>query len=64
MESGGLHVQTLGNCACLGLAADGVMVRGLQEGYGEYELHNADTTAQRVSLYAGLGHLAHMAMQV
>lgn len=55
-----LHVP--GTCACLGPDPSGKMIKGQFEyGFAEYGLHNADTRIQRVSLYAGLGHLAFLA---
>lgn len=61
-ENGGVVLQVFGNCACLGVSQDGLFVYdGMENGYGQYELHNADSQAQRASLYAGIGHLARLA---
>jgi hypothetical protein len=59
-EGGGIGLQVLGDCACSGPNLYGAL-QGIEHGYGEYDLHNADTQAQQVSLYAGLGHIAHLA---
>lgn len=61
-ENGGIVLQVFGNCACFGVSQDGLFVYdGMEHGYGQYELHNADSQAQRASLYAGIGHLARLA---
>lgn len=61
-ENGGVVLQVFGNCACLGVSQDGLFVYdGMENGYGQYELHNADNQPQRASLYAGIGHLARLA---
>lgn len=58
-EAAGVHLQVLGNCACMGPDPHGNYIEGqFEEGFAEYGLHNADSQAQRASLYAGLGHLA------
>lgn len=62
LENGGVALQVFGNCACMGVSQDGLFISGgMEQGYGQYELHNADSQAQRASLYAGLGHLARLA---
>jgi hypothetical protein len=61
-EYRGVGLQVLGNCACLGINPMSHKVKGGSEnGFVEYDLHNADTNAQRVSLFAGLGYLATLA---
>jgi hypothetical protein len=60
-EYGGIGLQVLGNCACMGPDPYSGKIKGMFEhGYAEYDLHNADTQAQRASLYAGLGHIARL----
>lgn len=60
-ETGGIHLQTMGNCACMGPRIDGNYFEGRFEyGYGEYDMHNADTQQERASLFAGMGHLARL----
>jgi hypothetical protein len=61
-NQGALNLQVWGNCACLGVNLEGLLVvDGMEKGYAQYDLHNADTQAQRASLYAGIGHLARLA---
>jgi len=62
-REGHVHLQTFGNCACLGTDPDGIMVdyRDWDTGYAEYTLHNIDRPAQYISLFAGLGHFATLA---
>ncbi len=61
-EDGGVELQVAGDCACLGPGLYGHQIRGrFEHGFAEYELHNADTQAQRTSLYAGIGHLSRLA---
>jgi hypothetical protein len=62
-ENEGLRLQVFGNCACMGPEWPGDLIHGVENEFAEYHLHNADTQAQRVSLYAGLGHLASLAAQ-
>lgn len=58
-----LLFQTLGNCACMGVEALGPFGRRFWSGGVAYFTnHNVDTHAQRVSLLAGLGHIARRAM--
>jgi hypothetical protein len=59
----GLHLQVFGNCACMGPNFQGLFVEGFDHGFAEYDLHNADLPAQRIGLYAGLGHLAKLASE-
>lgn len=62
LENGDLRLQVLGNCACLGPTPHGNYLHDKYENnFAEYDLHNADTQAQRTSLYAGLGHMAFIA---
>jgi hypothetical protein len=60
MREGHVILQTIGNCACLGPKVDGNTVDQDEwaTGYAEYETHNVDSSAQYISLMAGLGHLA------
>jgi len=60
LRPGHLSLQTIGNCACLGVSV-GSMIVDYEEwdrGYAAYEFHNIDWPAQYISLMAGLGHLA------
>ncbi|NNN21649.1 MAG: hypothetical protein HKL80_06565 [Acidimicrobiales bacterium] len=60
-EYGGIGLQVLGNCACMGPNPQSYYIDGqFEHGFGEYDLHNADSQVQRASLYAGLGHLAQL----
>jgi hypothetical protein len=60
LRPGHLTLNTIGNCACLGVSVDGHIVsyREWDTGFAEYEFHNIDMPAQRISLLAGMGHLA------
>lgn len=60
-ETGSLILQVFGNCACMGVNQHGGMIQGIEEGFAQYDLHNADSQVQRASLYAGIGHLAFVA---
>jgi hypothetical protein len=60
-EDGGFGLQVVGDCACSNPNLQGLHVQGMENGWAEYDLHNADSVAQRTSLYAGLGHIAHLA---
>lgn len=61
-EDGGIHLQVLGDCACMGPDPHSHTIEGhFENGYAQYELHNADYPMQRASLYAGLGYLAFLA---
>lgn len=62
---GHLELSVLGNCACLGVCVDGHVVdyHEWDTGYAQYEFHNIDFDAQRVSLLAGIGHLANKAIR-
>lgn len=61
-EDGGIHLQVLGNCACMGPDPQALFIDNrFEHGYAQYDLHNADSQMQRASLYAGLGHLAFSA---
>ena len=61
-EFGGIGLQTVGSCACMGPTVDGVYVsEQFEHDYGEYELHNAEEPEQRASLFAGMGHIAYLA---
>lgn len=63
-DDGTFILNTFGNCACLGRTPD--LWTGAREMFSESNLdtlvgnalHNADTPAQRLSLYAGVGSLA------
>jgi hypothetical protein len=59
----GIRFQVFGNCACMGVHQDGLYIQGMEHGFVQYDLHNADLPAQRVGLYAGLGHLAKLASE-
>lgn len=57
-----LTFTTMGNCACLGAEIDGRLGQRIWEfGYAQYGWHNIDYPAQRVSLLAGIGHIASLA---
>lgn len=60
LREGHLFLQTVGNCACLGVSVDSHVVDYNEwgSGYAAYEFHNIDFPAQHISLLAGLGHLA------
>lgn len=61
-EEGAIVLQVFGNCACMGVSQNGLFIHeGMENGFGQYELHNADSQVQRASLYAGIGHLARLA---
>lgn len=62
LREGHVTLSTIGSCACLGVAVDGHLVSYREWGskYAEYEFHNIDFPAQKISLLAGLGHLAHL----
>lgn len=62
LRPGHLRLQTIGSCACLGVSIDGYMVdyEEWDTGYAEYEFHNIDRDEQRISLLAGLGHIASL----
>jgi hypothetical protein len=61
-DNQGINLQVLGNCACLGpLGISNIFRDQFEHGYALYELHNADSQAQRTSLYAGLGYVARIA---
>jgi hypothetical protein len=63
-EDGGIHLQVMGDCACMGPNYNSFYIRNqFENGYAEYDLHNADFQFQRASLYAGLGHLARRAAE-
>jgi hypothetical protein len=60
--NGGIVLQVMGNCACLGPDPTRFKFADTMEnGFTEYDLHNTDTQAQRASIIAGLGHIAFMA---
>ncbi len=56
----GLRLQVLGSCACFEPGLYGTF-EGVEKGFAEYDLHNADSQAQRTALYAGLGSIAKLA---
>lgn len=60
-EYGHIRLSTVGNCACMGVAANGYLVsyQDWQTKYAEYEFHNIDFATQKISLLAGLGFLAN-----
>lgn len=60
-EPDSLHFQVIGSCACMGRGLYGLYIQGIKHDFAQYDLHNADLPAQRVGLYAGLGHLAKLA---
>lgn len=62
LREGHVTLSTVGSCACLGVVVDGHMVNYSEWGnkYAEYEFHNIDFPAQKISLLAGLGHLAFL----
>ena len=65
IREGHVRLQVIGDCACLGTIPDGGIVDSddWETGYVEYGLHNIDMPAQYISLFAGLGHLASLALQ-
>lgn len=62
-EPNSLHLQVIGNCACMGRGLYNLYIKGMEHGFAQYDMHNADLPAQRVGLYAGLGHLAKLAAE-
>lgn len=55
-------LQVFGNCACLSVDMYGAFREDRwEEKVAEFTYHNIDLDAQRISLLAGLGHLAHRA---
>lgn len=55
-----ITLQTLGNCACLGVDLYGIIgERYWDDKIAEFTFHNTDTKPQQISLLAGLGHIAH-----
>lgn len=55
-----VFVQTIGQCACLGV--DYTVHNSWREaGFSEYTYHNVDMRPQTVALLAGIGHIAHSA---
>src|SRR3546814_10957233 len=61
-ESGGIHLQVFGNCACMGPDPNGYLINNQFEyGFAEYGLHKIDSEAHHVSIYAVLVHLAALA---
>ncbi len=56
------NLTTNGNCACYGVEPDTMIgVRYWSEKIAAIKFHNADMESQKVSLLAGLGHLACLA---
>ncbi len=53
-------VNVLGDCACMGVRPDPMIIDEdhMELGYMEFTMHNIDSVAQIVSLHAGLGRLA------
>ncbi len=67
-EDGTLHLNVIGDCACLGVLPDSFVLKvgpesRFEEGFAEYSLHNIDTEAQLASIYSGIGHLARLASE-
>lgn len=60
---GDVILSTLGNCACLGPDYTSSHSRFLDAGIMEYTLHNTDRLDQKLSLMAGLGHVARRASE-
>lgn len=60
LSAGEVSVQTMGICACLGVDYT-VHDSWRCVGFSEYTPHNIDNRAQRASVLAGLGHIAHTA---
>ena len=60
IRNGHVTLSVLGSCACLGTNPYGNFVDGneWETGFVEYEFHNIDAPVQRISLLAGIGHLA------
>jgi hypothetical protein len=60
IREGHVTLSVLGNCACLGTNPDGHTIDWYdwESGFAELEFHNIDMPEQRISLLAGLGHLA------
>lgn len=59
-RAGHLTFQTIGNCACMGIEVSSHLVpeQEFDSGYGEYGFHNVYEPSQKISLLAGLGHMA------
>ncbi len=57
-----IGLSVLGHCACMNVSADGMI--GQYEWdtkFASFRMHNIDTPEQRVSILAGLGHMAFRA---
>lgn len=62
LDNGRFGLQTMGNCACLGFDGSEPNHGRSSTDYSKIlRLHNTDTSAQRLSLYAGIGALAWFA---
>ena len=55
-------LTTLGDCACFGVEIDGIFGEHTwDQKVAEFGYHNVDYNPQKVSLLAGIGHIAHLA---
>lgn len=65
LRPGHVVLHTEGNCACLGVFPDGDFIReeDFDSGYAEYGFHNVYNSNQRISLLAGIGHMATLSVQ-
>lgn len=67
-EDGTLHLNVIGDCACLDALPDShvlALEQGsrFEKGFAEYSLHNIETATQLASIYSGIGHLARLATE-
>ncbi len=60
VDSGDAILTTVGACACLGPDFSAMFTHS-EAGIAEYTYHNIDRPEQRLSLMAGLGHIARRA---
>lgn len=63
VRGGHVSLVTLGDDSSLGVALEGLLIdqHDWDSHYAEYEFHNVNLAPQRISLLAGLGHLARLA---
>jgi hypothetical protein len=59
-DPGDVILNTVGNCACFGPDFTAMFTQATER-VSEYTFHNVDRVEQKVSLMAGLGHIARRA---
>ena len=58
-------LSVLGRCACMGVSVNGMIGQSEWDTkFAAFDMHNIDTIEQRLSVLAGLGHLAFRARRV